>query len=246
MDGRKQNGSVDVGVEREVIELRICFLGTAADDWYYEKPNNGSEYRRRCAALIDDVLLIDPGPQVLDACKDFEKDPVNIKYIINTHKHRDHFCVDTIAELAETGAVFLELKKGDKLVVGKYTIYAYAGNHGTCQDTLHYIISDGEKTLFYGLDGAWLLYEEFCAIKEYTPDFAVFDATIGEAEGDFRVFEHNNLSMVLEMQKTLKPYIKQFCISHMALTLHADHKTLAEKMKQYDIITAYDGLEIEI
>ena len=52
--------------------------------------------------------------------------------------------------------------------------------------------------------------------------------------------------MVLEMQKTLKPYIKQFCISHMALTLHADHKTLAEKMKQYDIITAYDGLEIEI
>ena len=111
---------------------------------------------------------------------------------------------------------------------------------------MHFIISDGKKTLFYGLDGAWLLYDEVCGIKEYTPDFAVFDATIGDIDGDYRIFEHNNLQMVLEMQKTLKPYIKQFCISHMAYTLHTDHETTAKKMQMYDIITAYDGLEVEL
>ena len=226
--------------------MKICFLGTAADDWFWAKPQDGSEFRRRCAALIDDELLIDPGPQVLGACEDFNKDISKIRYMITTHRHSDHFNLETVAKLEEAGATFIELKDKDKVQVGKYTICAYQGNHGTCKDTLHFIISDGEKTVFYGLDGAWLLYDEVCGIKEYTPDFAVFDATIGDIDGDYRIFEHNNLQMVLEMQKTLKPYIKQFCISHMAYTLHTDHKTLEQKMKAYDILTAYDGLEVEL
>ena len=52
--------------------------------------------------------------------------------------------------------------------------------------------------------------------------------------------------MVLEMKKSLEPYVRRFCISHMAMTLHTDHETLAEKMAEHDIITACDGLEIEI
>ena len=78
------------------------------------------------------------------------------------------------------------------------------------------------------------------------PDYAVFDATIGMCDGDYRIFEHNNLKMVLEMQKSLKPYIKKFCISHMARTLHTDHQALCENMKSYNIEVAYDGLEVEI
>lgn len=226
--------------------MRLCFLGTAADDWYWEKPQDGGEYRRRCAVLIDDMLLIDPGPQVLDACNDFNKDLSNIKYVIATHKHSDHFCIDTVEKLEAEGAKLLEIKANEKVVVGKYTISAYHGNHGTSTDTLHFIIGDGEKTVFYGLDGAWLLYDEVMAIQKVAPDFAVLDATIGEVDGDYRIFEHNNLQMILEMQKTLKPYIKKFCISHMALTLHTNHETLAKKMNQYDILTAYDGLEVEI
>lgn len=100
--------------------------------------------------------------------------------------------------------------------------------------------------MFYGLDGAWLLYDEIQAIKKFMPDFAVFDATIGDIDGDYRIFEHNNLNMVLEMKKSLENYIGRFCISHMARTLHTDHETLSEKMKKHNIITAYDGLEIEI
>ncbi len=226
--------------------MKITFLGTGAADWPIEKTENMTEFRRLSSVLIDDTLLIDPGPQVFDALNEYGKDPQNIKYIINTHKHFDHFCGETVSGLEANGAKFSTLLGGDVKNIGDYTVCAYSANHSTCKNTVHFIITDGERTLFYGLDGAWLLYDEVQAIKEYKPDFAVFDATVGDIDGDYRVFEHNNLNMVLEMKKSLKNYIGKFCISHMARKLHTDHKTLNEKMKQCNIIAAYDGLEIEI
>ncbi|MBO5279874.1 MAG: hypothetical protein J6B55_01500, partial [Clostridia bacterium] len=148
--------------------------------------------------------------------------------------------------LEDSGAVFFDLCSGDETVIGKYTVRAYRGNHGTCEGTVHFIITDGEKTLFYGLDSAWLLYDEVQAIKKYKPNFAVLDATIGDMDGDYRIFEHNNLNMVIEMKKTLCKYVGSFCISHMARTLHTDHKTLCEKMREHEILVAYDGFETEI
>ena len=226
--------------------MRITFLGTGAADWPLKKREDMTEFRRLSSALIDDVLLIDPGPQVLEALAEYGKDASDIRYIINTHKHSDHYCAETVSALEALGAKFVELCHGEEIVLGNYTVRAYAGNHATCEKTVHFIITDGERTLFYGLDSAWLLYAEVQAIKKYKPHFAVFDATVGDIDGDYRIFEHNNLNMILEMQKTLKPYIGTFCISHMARTLHTDHQTLAGKMRVHQIVTAYDGLNVEI
>ena len=205
-----------------------------------------AEFRRLSSSLIDDVLLIDPGPQVLDALKAFGKDPKAVRYIINTHRHGDHYNAETVRELEEMGAVFVPFEAGDEKTVGKYTVSAYAGNHATCAGTVHFILSDGERTLFYGLDGAWLLYDEVQAIKQHKPNLAVLDATIGDIDGDYRIFEHNNLNMVLEMQKTLAPFVDRFCISHMAMTLHTNHAALSAKMAAHGVLTAYDGLETEV
>ena len=226
--------------------MKILFLGTGAADWPIEKKENMTEFRRLSSALIDDVLLIDPGPQVLNALNESGRNVKEVKYIINTHEHSDHFCVETVKPLETNGAKLFKLSDGDVKTIGDYTVCAYKANHSTCPNTVHFIITDGEKTLFYGLDGAWLLYNEVQAIQKYKPDFAVLDATIGDVPGDYRIFEHNNLNMVLEMKKTLDKYIGKFCISHMARTLHTDHKTLSKRMEEYNIITAYDGLEIEI
>ncbi len=226
--------------------MKITFLGTGAADWPKKKREDMTEFRRLSSALIDGVLLIDPGPQVLDALIEHGKDAAQIRYIINTHKHSDHFRDETVKALEAYGASFFDLNSGDVAEMGAYTVRAYAGNHSTCEKTVHFIISDGERTLFYGLDGAWLLYEEVQAIKKYRPDFAVFDATVGNVDGDYRIFEHNNLNMVLEMKKTLDPYIGKFAISHMARTLHTDHKTLSEEMQAHRIAVAYDGWETEI
>lgn len=223
--------------------MKITFLGTGAADWkVIHKDLEG--YRRYCAALIDDTLLIDPCPSVPDALETFGKSADEIKYIINTHPHEDHFKQATLDFLS--GAEFVKFNAGEEKQVGKYTVKAVRANHSTCEEAVHFIISDGEKKLFYGLDGAWLLYEEVEAIQKAGIDYAVFDATIGDVPGDYRVFEHNNLNMVIDMKLSLEKYVKRFCISHMARTLHGTQAELEARMAPYGVEVAYDGYETEI
>jgi len=224
--------------------MKITFLGTGAADWPLKKEEGIGEFRRLSSALVDDVLLIDPGPQVPDALIDCGKNPYKIRYIINTHRHRDHYNQETVDTLCAFGSEFVSLAAGETKILGKYTVRAYAANHATCEHPVHFFINDGERTLFYGLDGAWLGLEEFRAMMEYHPDLAVLDATIGWVHGDVRIFEHNNLHMVLEMKKTLDPYVAKICISHMAMTLHGSQAELETDMAVHNILTAYDGKEL--
>ena len=218
--------------------MKILFLGTGAADY----TGNEKELRRNSSALIDDVILIDPNSYVPSAIKDFNVDVSKIKYVINTHKHDDHYNEETVKYLVSQGAEFIETKAGDVIDLGEYRIIALRGNHTIT--TCHFIIEKDGKRMFYGLDGGWLLYEEIDAIWTKGVDLAVFDATVGFIEGDYRIFEHTSLNMILEMKKSINTAIKKYVISHMAYTLHTDHKTLESEMKKHGIITAYDGLEI--
>lgn len=224
--------------------MKITFLGTGAADWPIEKSADMTEFRRLSSALVDDCLLIDPGPQVISALTDCKKRPDGIKYIVNTHKHSDHYSDETVNKLKSLGAELFEFDGEQEKTLGKYTVFSYKANHSTCKEAVHFIVSDGESSIFYGLDGAWLMYSEVQAIMKHKPELAVLDATIGHIDGDYRIFEHNNINMVLEMQKTLSAYVGTFCISHMARTLHTAHGELSEDMSKYGIVTAYDGLEL--
>ncbi len=224
--------------------MKITFLGTGAADWSYEEHGNMSGYRRNSSLLIDDCLLIDPGADVPNALETFGKNPDSILYIINTHRHGDHFCEKTLSYL--NNAVLYSICRGETQTVGKYTITALSANHSTCKEAVHFLVSDGEKTLFYGLDGAWLMYDEVKAIKKHGVDLAILDATIGDISGDYRIFEHNNLNMVIEIKASLKNHVKRWMISHMARTLHTAHEELSERMKEHGIEVARDGLETEL
>ncbi len=224
--------------------MKITFLGTGAADWRRAEHKDLEGYRRNASALVDDVLLIDPGPDVPDALAAFKMDAGKIRYILNTHRHRDHYCGDTFTHLQ--GAAFYPMCAGDTAVLGKYRVTALAANHGTAREAVHFLVTDGEKTLFYGMDGAWLLYEEVAAIKEAKPDLAVLDGTVGEQVGDYRVFEHNDLLMVRALKNALAPHVKRFCISHMSRKLHKPHAQLAADMARDGIAVAFDGLEMEI
>ena len=224
--------------------MKITFLGTGAADWRAADHKEMEGYRRNASVLIDDVLLIDPGPDVPDALATFGKDAKSIRYILNTHRHKDHYCRGTFSHLQ--GAAFYPMKPGECATFGKYHVRAFAANHGTARDAVHFLITDGEKTLFYGLDGAWLLYDEVAAIQEAKPDLAVLDGTVGEAIGDYRVFEHNDLSMVRLLRAALAPHVKRFCITHMSRKLHKCHAALAADMARDGIEVAFDGMEMEI
>lgn len=225
--------------------MKITFLGTGAADWNFQKHKDLDGFRRNSSLLIDDCLLIDPGADVPNALSTFEKNADEIKYIINTHAHYDHYNEQTLSYLSD--AHFFSMNAGEVRSIGKYTVTALHANHSTCErGAVHFIVSDGEKRLFYGLDGAWLMYDEVSAIKDDGIDLAIFDATIGDVPGDYRIFEHNNLNMVVEMKTSLEKYIKRVFISHMARTLHASHDELVDRMKPHGIEVAFDGCEIEI
>ena len=223
--------------------MKIKFLGTGAADWAPDRRDHGDEYRGNASALINDSILIDPGPTVPAALEKFGIAPETIKYIINTHKHKDHFNGDTLAFLESKGAEFVEIE-GEKILDG-VKITATTGHHRV--PTKHYLFDDGEHKIYYALDSAWLLYDEVQLIIDKAPvDLIVLDCTVGHQDGDYRIFEHNNINMVIEMKKTLKEYIKSFYISHMSCGLHDDHDVICRDLEPYGIEVAYDGLEIEI
>ena len=77
-------------------------------------------------------------------------------------------------------------------------------------------------------------------------DLAVLDGTVGFGAGDYRIFEHCDMAMIISMSKTLSQFVRRICISHMARTLHTDHATLSSAMAEHGVEVAYDGLTIEL
>jgi len=82
--------------------MHITFLGTA-DAWGYPdafcgcerctqaRAQGGRSLRKRSAALINDDLLIDLGPDITAASMDLGVPLVGVRYCLQTHEHSDHF-----------------------------------------------------------------------------------------------------------------------------------------------------------
>ena len=66
--------------------MKITFLGTGAADWNFQKHKDMEGFRRNSSVLIDDCLLVDPGPDVPNALQVFDKSFEKIKYIINSNR----------------------------------------------------------------------------------------------------------------------------------------------------------------
>lgn len=81
--------------------MRLRFLGTAAAEGHPNpfcdcghcraaRRKGGKSLRRRSSALIDDVLLIDPGPDLIAAALHDGFSLVGLRYCVQTHEHADH------------------------------------------------------------------------------------------------------------------------------------------------------------
>ena len=227
--------------------MKLHFLGTGAADWDPKKAEKGKQFRRFSSLLIDGQLLVDPGPCIFEFAETYGYPHLfdGVKTVINTHRHRDHYCEDSLDRL---GLSLTEIENFSVCETDEYRITAYPANHATAQDPQHYVIeakADGKK-IFYGCDGAWLLYPVWRALKEQHFDLMIFDCTCGDTPGDFRIFEHNTIAMVEIMTHTLRPYSDRFMVSHMARTLHTDHATLQDRLAPLGIVPAYDDMTVEI
>ena len=81
--------------------LELLFLGTAASEGYPDAfcacPNceqaralGGRSLRKRSAALIDDILLCDLGPDLMAAAIAHGVSLTGVRWCIQTHEHQDH------------------------------------------------------------------------------------------------------------------------------------------------------------
>ena len=227
--------------------MKLHFLGTGAADWNITHPRKDPDYRRFSSVLVDDALLIDPGPCIFEFAETYNYPRLfeNLKTVICTHKHGDHFSQPSLDKinLSLTDIPLFNTEETEF-----YRITSYPANHATAENPKHYVIeskTDG-KRFFYGCDGAWMLYPTYRALRNQQFDLMVFDCTIGDVPGDYRIFEHNNISMVETMCQTFSKNCSRFMVSHMARTLHTDHASLKARLTPSGIVPAYDDMIIDI
>ncbi len=167
--------------------MKLLFLGTGAPDWY-----KAVDYiRHKTAMLLNDDLLIDPGPDVPEMMRACGADPAAVHRILISHTHGDHCDPQTLSlfpDAAVYGAAsfrdaagaanrFVPLTAGQAVPVGPYTVLAVPANHGGTAEALHYAVEgpDG-KRFFYGHDGVWFTSAEFAMLRADCAKKGLFDA----------------------------------------------------------------------
>lgn len=252
-------------------DMKILFMGTGAADWNLQTRKNETFFRRFTSVMINNDLMIDCNYETIDFIEKHNYKTDKIDNLLITHTHSDHYSaiaaekilgsdktilgdINALPRFGNTSSIHKAIPLYTPVNIGKYEIIALAANHSvenSSEQPLHYIISDGTKRIFWGCDGAWFLNKTWHTIRKYTYDLVVFDGTLNDNPGDYRIFEHNNLNMITEMSETFKSLNlvnsdSKIMISHMSRYSQYPHKELEKYLKKYDILPAYDGMEIEI
>lgn len=217
--------------------MKVTFLGTGAADWDIRTFRDGEFFRRNSSILINDDLLVDPNGHIFhfaekNGTPDLFK---NVKNIIVTHSHGDHFVPETVARLCvgtdctvwadpackrklirvlgeETAAKirFVETKRNRDYEIGSYKVTSLRSNHATedpDEDTRLYLIEQEGRILYYGCDSAWIPTVSWNVIRERPISAMVLELTCGEtATYDWRIFEHNTPEMLDIMLTMFKKY----------------------------------------
>ena len=252
--------------------MRLTFLGTGAADWDWR--NMPPNTRGSTATLIGKSCLIDAGPTVIRALAAAGVKPSQISHVVITHSHSDHLQRASITALAEArrGKLTIwasqqalaalegipcirhEVAAGTTFKCGRITFTALPANHQTLQldeEPLNYFVESGGKTLFYALDGAWMLARARWLLTKALGgrklDAVIWDATCGPTLYDWRFAEHNDLAMIDAMRKTmlgagLVSPTTRHVFDHLARTLWPEEPAARAALESaYDGILAEDG-----
>jgi phosphoribosyl 1,2-cyclic phosphate phosphodiesterase len=140
--------------------MKLTFLGTGAADWDINAYVSGAFHRRFSSVLINNDLLIDPGPHVFHYAEHSDSPHMldGVKHIIVTHTHDDHFCPETVERLCADRDCILwgdmaclrrlravlgeertkrisfvdtHVRTGLPYPVGKYRVWSLRSNHAT-------------------------------------------------------------------------------------------------------------------
>lgn len=217
--------------------MKITFLGTGAADWDINAYQKGMPHRRFQSALVDDDLLIDPGPHIFHFLENEDKPHLldNVKNIIVTHSHRDHFDADSVSRLCVgrdctlwadpwcrqklidklgedvvANIKFMPIDLRQTYDIGAYRITTLRANHATeypYEAARMYLIGKEDRLVWWTGDSAWVPTESWNIIKHQPVNMVAMELTCGETSpDDWRIFEHNTPEMLSLMLNMFKKY----------------------------------------
>lgn len=264
---------------------RVPALFCGCTTCVYARTHGGKNIRTQAQTLINEDLLVDFGQDNYIHALSHNVDYRKVKYLLLTHAHEDHFlpeelkmtadlygqndmtldvygggdCRKKFEDLGELEKVrFHEVKAFETFAVGPYTVTALPARHGTA-DPFVYLISDGEKTVFYDNDSGISLDETYgyLAEKKCRLDLVVADCTMGtnhkEKYRNHRSFLDNKrhfqqLKSAGNVHEGTKLVITHF--SHNGLkdeTSNAlSHEDVCRIAEDMGALCAYDGIILEL
>ncbi len=253
--------------------MKLEFLGTGAADYNFSQDKELKEYRLYSSALIDDTLLIDPGPHIFQYIEQSNQPHLldKLDYVIITHSHADHLNANSVRQIlqirpntifagnAACKQIFFEadlLKNFQELMYmkekkfGEFAVTPLPANHCLGENAMLFSITKHKKKLFYGTDTSWLPNQTWNYICQKEYDLFVYELTLGNVMLDRRIFEHTSLQM-LELMLPVFRNRKVIAtggdviVTHMAKMVHPDQKTLSAQLSPLNVKPAYDGLVVE-
>ena len=258
----------------------LKFLGTGAADFspllkteYKEK--FGFDARRSSSILLNGHILIDCGVHTYESLKIAGADISKITDIFISHLHSDHYIADIIEKVAShcEKTIKLWLPEGtleskhynkssntEVILMKNFTFYeteskikvsSFPANHSTEHLSRHFVFEKDGKKFFYGLDGAWFLFDSYYFMQNMKLDLMILDATCGDYEGDFRMAEHNSIPMIKLMLPSLKTMNiitenSKIILSHIAPSLNKPHIETEKIVSEFGAALAYDGMEFSL
>ena len=227
--------------------MKIHFLGTGDSSQRIKKSDDVRDIRRSSSILIDDMLLVDPGPDIFKFEKDFGYSGLydETDNYLCTHKHKGHYSKISALRL---GAKEVKTKFFKPVETQFFNITALPANHPSAKSPKCFVIeskTDGRR-IFYGGDGAMLLSQTAQVLDTMRFDVMIFEATLCEREGDIEIFEHNNLNAVKELAKVFSKKADKIFISHIGSNSSMTHSEITDMTAEWNVGVAYDDLKIEI
>ena len=131
-----------------------------------------------------------------------------------------------------------------------YKITPTLANHAKMELCYNYLIEKDGKTFFYGLDSGWLPESTFEFLKGRHIDVAVLECTYAFREGE-KTANHLNFKSLFDEVALLKELCcldktSRVIASHVSHSSTLNHEELEKLMQEHGIITAFDGLTLDI
>lgn len=214
--------------------MRVRFLGTAAAEGYpglwctcehceAARAQGGNSLRLRSALLVNDDLLIDLNPDLMQAAARFGLRLASVTSALVTHTHGDHLSLKNLelrspgfrAQPLPTLTVFGSQQVVDRInslgnslaeaevraqVVQPFSRFR-AGRYSAVafpashavEGALFYAVDDGQTSLLYALDSGPWSDETWHALADHQFDLVIVEETMGERE----YWGHMNLRGVI-------------------------------------------------